>query len=104
MKAQHAGKLIAEPRIITQSGRPATFLSGGQQPCLTGMKMVEHPDGSQGPEFETQMMPFGINMKFLPVVDRDGLFMQCDCELGAPARCTGSRLSLTAGNLSTKPS
>jgi hypothetical protein len=110
MKAQHVGKLIAEPRMVTFSGQPTKFLSGGQQVILTGMKMVERPDGSHAPEFETAMMPFGINMTFVPVVDRNGLFLQCDCELGAPGKVYRVTIESEGGQpihkavLSTDPS
>ena len=86
MKAQHFGKLIAEPRIVTLSGQPAKLLSGGQQACLAGMKLVERPDGSRGPEFETIYKPFGIAVTFLPVVDKSGIYLECECEMAAPGK------------------
>jgi len=56
-------KLVAEPRLVTMSGRPAEFLSGGEQavPVASGL-------GTAGVEF----VPFGTSVIFLPVVLGNG--------------------------------
>ena len=64
VRASQCGKLLAEPRLVTFSGRAATFLSGGQQavpevaPC--------------GRVVGTRFEPFGVEMKFLPKVLESG--------------------------------
>src|ERR1043165_135948 len=35
LKTEGLSKILAEPRIVTLSGRPATFVSGGETPILT---------------------------------------------------------------------
>jgi pilus assembly protein CpaC len=56
-------KLMAEPRLVTQSGRPASFLSGGEQavPVPAGL-------GQVGVQFEE----FGTRLNFLPIVLGNG--------------------------------
>jgi pilus assembly protein CpaC len=56
-------KLLAEPKLVTMSGRPASFLSGGEQavPVPAGL-------GQVGVQFEE----FGTRLNFLPVVLGNG--------------------------------
>ncbi len=56
-------KLMAEPRLVTMSGRPAYFNSGGQQavPVASGL-------GTAGVNF----VDFGTTLSFLPVVLGNG--------------------------------
>jgi pilus assembly protein CpaC len=55
---------LANPTLTTLSGRPATFLSGGEQPYPTPAAVGQPP----GVEFR----PFGTRLTFLPVVLSDG--------------------------------
>ncbi|MCS6852827.1 MAG: hypothetical protein NZ700_16840 [Gemmataceae bacterium] len=57
-------KLLAEPKLVTLSGRPARFLSGGQQavPNVSGL------GGIAGVQF----VPFGTELQFLPIVLGNG--------------------------------
>jgi Flp pilus assembly secretin CpaC len=63
LRQENLVKLIAEPRLVTLSGRPATFQSGGDQavPEITGFNSV-------GVRFE----PFGTQLTFLPIVLGNG--------------------------------
>ena len=56
-------KILAEPRLVTISGKPASFLSGGEQavPVPAGL-------GQVGVQFEE----FGTRLNFLPIVLGDG--------------------------------
>jgi pilus assembly protein CpaC len=56
-------KILAEPRLLTVSGKPASFLSGGEQavPVPAGL-------GQVGVQFEE----FGTRLNFLPIVLGDG--------------------------------
>jgi pilus assembly protein CpaC len=56
-------KLLAEPKVVTMSGRPASFLSGGEQaiPVPAGL-------GQVGVQFEE----FGTRLNFLPIVLANG--------------------------------
>jgi pilus assembly protein CpaC len=56
-------KLIAEPRVITQSGRPAWIVSGGETPILT-------TSGTGAPSVTYKT--FGTIVNFLPVVLGNG--------------------------------
>jgi tetratricopeptide (TPR) repeat protein len=62
---RHKGraKLLAEPRLVTLSGHPASFLSGGEQavPVPTGLGQVA-----------VQFEEFGTRLNCLPVVLADG--------------------------------
>jgi pilus assembly protein CpaC len=56
-------KLIAEPRVMTLSGRPAWFASGGETPILT-------TSGTGAPNVSYKQ--FGTLVSFLPIVLGDG--------------------------------
>jgi pilus assembly protein CpaC len=59
LKEDNVVKLLAEPKLVTLSGRSASFLSGGEQaiPVPAGL-------GQVGVQFEE----FGTRLNFLPVV------------------------------------
>ena len=67
LKQERLAKLLAEPKLVTLSGRPATFLSGGQQavPQVTG-------GGTSGGVVGTSFEPFGTQLTFLPIVYGNG--------------------------------
>ncbi|MFO0810362.1 MAG: pilus assembly protein N-terminal domain-containing protein [Gemmataceae bacterium] len=66
LRQEQIAKFLAEPRLVTLSGRPATFLSGGQQavPEVVGGGAT----GVVGTRFE----PFGTQLTFLPIVLGNG--------------------------------
>lgn len=63
LREENIVKLMAEPRLVTLSGRPASFLSGGEQaiPVPAGL-------GQIGVQFEE----FGTRLNFLPIVMGNG--------------------------------
>jgi pilus assembly protein CpaC len=63
LREENIVKLMAEPKLVTLSGRPASFLSGGEQaiPVPAGL-------GQIGVQFEE----FGTRLNFLPIVLGDG--------------------------------
>jgi pilus assembly protein CpaC len=67
LRQERLAKLLAEPKLVTKSGRPATFLSGGQQavPEVTA-------SGVGGGTVGTRFEPFGTQLTFLPIVLGNG--------------------------------
>jgi pilus assembly protein CpaC len=63
LRDENLVKLLAEPKLVTLSGRPASFLVGGQQaiPVPAGL-------GQVGVEF----VDFGTQLNFLPIVLGNG--------------------------------
>src|SRR5207302_7365385 len=63
LRNEQVGKLMAEPRLVTLSGRPASFLAGGEQaiPVPAGL-------GQIGVQFEE----FGVRLNFIPIVLGNG--------------------------------
>jgi len=64
LRADGCGKLLAEPRLVTFSGRPARFLAGGQQ-AIPGPK-----DANGAPTMLFQDV--GTSLEILPTVKADG--------------------------------
>lgn len=63
LRTEQLAKLLAEPRVVTMSGKMATFLSGGQQ-------AVPSPGGLGA--VSVQFVPFGTQLNVLPVVLGNG--------------------------------
>ncbi len=63
LRDENVLKTLAEPRVVTMSGRPASFLSGGEQaiPVPAGL-------GQVGVQFEE----FGTRLNLLPIVLGNG--------------------------------
>src|SRR4029077_10443014 len=61
LRTEGLAKFLAEPRIVTQTGRPAFFLSGGRTPTIspTGGAV-----GNPGITYEQT----GISLEVLPIV------------------------------------
>jgi pilus assembly protein CpaC len=62
-KEKGLAKILAEPTITTLTGQEAQFLSGGEFP-------IPVPNGDDGVTIEFK--EFGVGVKFIPVVLRDG--------------------------------
>jgi pilus assembly protein CpaC len=78
-------KLLAEPKLVTMSGRPATFLSGGDQavPEVSGF------GGTAGVRFE----PFGTRLSFLPLVLGNGkIYLEVTPEISQLSNAAGVTL------------
>ncbi|SRR5579883_375290 len=63
LRTNGLAKFLAEPRLVTMSGRPASFLVGGQQavPVAAGFSGVG-----------VQFIPFGTTLSFVPIVLGNG--------------------------------
>src|SRR5262249_57146584 len=68
LRNQTLVKLLAEPKIIALSGRPAEFVSGGEQAVPTLASGSAGGGAVSGVEFR----PFGTTVRFLPIVLGDG--------------------------------
>jgi pilus assembly protein CpaC len=64
LKTEGLAKLLAEPKLVTQSGRPAYFNSGGQQATLSASSGINGP----GVTYRT----VGTSLEFLPIVYGNG--------------------------------
>ena len=64
LRTENCSKLLAEPKLVTSSGKEATFLVGGRQAVLSGASGVNGP----GAAFEE----VGTDLRFLPMVMGNG--------------------------------
>ena len=60
LRTEGLAKFLAEPRVVTQTGRPAFFLAGGRQAVLSPSSGINGP----GVTFE----PIGTQLEVLPIV------------------------------------
>lgn len=73
LRTESLAKVLAEPRLVTQSGRTATFVSGGDQPVPNG-------GGLGGVSFG--FTRFGTTLTFLPIVLGNGkIFLEVEPEV-----------------------
>jgi pilus assembly protein CpaC len=85
LKDENVLKLLAEPKLVTMSGRPASFLSGGEQavPVPAGL-------GQIGVQFEE----FGTRLNFLPVVLANGkIHLEVEPEVSNLNAANGTSIS-----------
>jgi hypothetical protein len=88
MKAQGAAKLLAQPKLITLSGQPATFLSGGQQ--------AVPQSSSSGEIVGTTFEPFGTQITFLPTIAENGqVRLELEAVMSSLNQSNGYRLGET---------
>jgi len=64
MRQDNMARLLAEPTLVTVSGRPASFQSGGEVPVTTG--------GGLGVPANTVYKPYGTQVDFVPIVMGNG--------------------------------
>jgi pilus assembly protein CpaC len=64
-KENGLAKILAEPTLVTLTGQEAEFLSGGEFP-------VPVPQGGDINAVTIEFKPYGVGLKFLPVVLSDG--------------------------------
>jgi pilus assembly protein CpaC len=87
LRDEEVTKLLAEPRLVTVSGKPASFLSGGEQavPVPAGL-------GQVGVQFEE----FGTRLNFLPIVMGDGrIHLEVEPEVSALSQANGTSIQGT---------
>jgi pilus assembly protein CpaC len=68
LRNQSLVKILAEPKLVTLSGRPAQFVSGGEQAVPTLASGSAGGGAVSGVDFK----PFGTTVQFLPIVLGDG--------------------------------
>lgn len=64
LRSEGLAKFLAEPRVVTQTGRPAFFLAGGRQAVLSPSSGINGP----GVTFEQ----IGVQIEVLPIVYGNG--------------------------------
>ncbi|MBA4067233.1 MAG: hypothetical protein C0501_26705 [Isosphaera sp.] len=64
LRSEGLAKFLSEPRVITQSGRPAFFRAGGQQAIISGTSGITGPG--------VQLVPFGTELEVVPIVYGNG--------------------------------
>jgi pilus assembly protein CpaC len=64
MRKDNMMKILSEPTLVTVSGRPAQFLSGGSVPVMTG--------GGLGIPANTEYKDYGTQIDFVPIVLGNG--------------------------------
>jgi len=64
LEQESLARLLAEPRLVTQSGQEASFLAGGEFPYQT-------TDGNLN--VSVNFKEFGVGLKFTPIVGSDGM-------------------------------
>ncbi len=92
LKTEGLAKLIAEPKLVTQSGRPASFLSGGQQATLSAAS------GINGPGVVYQ--DIGTEIDFLPIVYGNGKIY---LEVAPRVRGVNQGLGITTSSAAPTP-
>ena len=68
LKSQSLVKILAEPKLVTLSGRPAQFVSGGAQ----AVPQIASGSAGGGAVSGVQFVPFGTTVQFMPIVLGDG--------------------------------
>jgi pilus assembly protein CpaC len=63
LEEENLARILAEPRLVTQSGQEASFLAGGEYPY----PVVDDNDVS------VEFKEFGVGLKFTPIINSDGL-------------------------------
>ncbi|HVK18149.1 MAG TPA: hypothetical protein VM533_14490, partial [Fimbriiglobus sp.] len=65
LRTEGVAKFLAEPRVVTQTGRPAFFRAGGQQAVISATSGITGPG--------VQLVPFGTELEVLPIVYGNGM-------------------------------
>ena len=86
LRRENIAKFIAEPRVVTQSGRPAFFRAGGQQ------AVISPTSGITGPG--VQLQPFGTELEVLPIVYGNG---QIWLDINPRITAVNNALGITVG-------
>ena len=71
LQSQNLLEILAEPNLVTVSGREANFLAGGEFPFPVVSSVGSGAQAS--PTVTIQFRPFGIQLFFTPTVDANGL-------------------------------
>jgi len=63
LETEGLARILAEPRLVTQSGKEASFLAGGEFPV---------PVAKDLGEVSIEFKEFGVALRFTPIIMRDG--------------------------------
>jgi len=69
LQAKNLFQILAEPNVMTESGKEASFLAGGEFPYPT---LQSASGGAGGNAVTIQFKEFGIRLSFTPVLTADG--------------------------------
>jgi pilus assembly protein CpaC len=82
LRSEGVAKFIAEPKVVTQTGRPAFFRAGGQQAILSGTSGITGPG--------VQLVPFGTELEVVPVVYGNGMiWLEINPRISAVSQALG---------------
>ncbi len=86
LKEEGLAQMLAEPVLVSTSGRPASFLDGGEFAIL-----VPQPTTGGQITFTVEFRTFGVRLNFLPTVLRGGeIRLQISAEVSEPDQNLGS--------------
>jgi len=69
LQSKNLFQVLAEPNLMTESGKEATFLAGGEFPYPT---IQGSSSGTAGNAVTIQFKEFGIRLSFTPILTADG--------------------------------
>src|SRR6266404_773621 len=69
LQSQNLFQILAEPNLMTESGKEANFLAGGEFPYPT---IQGSSTGTAGNAVTIQFKEFGIRLSFTPILSTDG--------------------------------
>jgi pilus assembly protein CpaC len=93
LRAENLVKILAEPRLLTLSGRPANFIDGGQIPVITS---------STGGSTVTYLQ-FGTVVNFVPIVLGNGkIHLEVAASISSPNSAVGVSVA-TTGSIANAP-
>lgn len=82
LKSEGVAKTLAEPKLVTLSGRPATFISGGEQAVPT----LASGSAGGGAVSGISFIPFGTTVRFLPIVQGNGkIYLEVEPQVTFPS-------------------
>src|SRR5205814_519492 len=82
LKTEGVAKTLAEPKLVTLSGRPAEFVSGGEQAVPTLASGSAGGGAVSGVDFR----PFGTTVRFLPLVQGNGkIYLEVEPQISNPS-------------------
>ncbi|MBA4188954.1 MAG: hypothetical protein C0467_13235 [Planctomycetaceae bacterium] len=88
LRNEGIAKFIAEPRVVTQTGRPAFFRAGGQQATISGTSGITGPG--------VQLVPFGTELEVLPIVYGNGMiWLEINPRISSVSQALGISIGAT---------